>query len=290
MVWASSRCRHGSATGEFVLCRKVPALRAAALPFTPPRRRARRSSFRSRRRVSRTLLGKRTNSPMKQPDQQRATAYGGVVTHLRHSPGLRCVTYLGAAVTIQQSCGALYGAVSDLKSWTPLAMHMTAAPFVATLTWQFRNLGQPRPQDRRLLTARALRQVRAGLLLGTTAAALVVGMPALIGWTQRVEQSTTLIPLAHVMASVCYVALGNVAVTANEELVFRGYGLDVATEVVGKSVAIVGSVALFALNHGRDPMMLVGQGALGLALTALRLSSQSIWVPAGYHFAWNFML
>ncbi len=227
---------------------------------------------------------------MKQPDQQRATAYGGVVTHLRHSPVLRCVTYLGAAVTIQQSCGALYGAVSDLKSWTPLAMHMTAAPFVATLTWQFRNLGQPRPQDRRLLTARALRQVRAGLLLGTTAAALVVGMPALIGWTQRVEQSTTLIPLTHVMASVCYVALGNVAVTANEELVFRGYGLDVATEVVGKSVAIVGSVALFALNHGRDPMMLVGQGALGLALTALRLSSQSIWVPAGYHFAWNFML
>ncbi len=81
--------------------------------------------------------------------------------------------------------------------------------------------------------------------------------------------------------------LRHVAVCVNEELVFRGYGLDTATLAAGRPLAVAGLTLLFAAGHGFEWQVLIGQSAMALALTALRLRYNSLWVPMGYHFGWN---
>jgi membrane protease YdiL (CAAX protease family) len=76
----------------------------------------------------------------------------------------------------------------------------------------------------------------------------------------------------------------------NEELVFRGYGLDTASAAIGRPSAVAAMTTLFAWGHGRTthPQVLLGTAAAGLALVALRYRSDGLWMPVGYHFAWNY--
>src|SRR5581483_4112662 len=75
----------------------------------------------------------------------------------------------------------------------------------------------------------------------------------------------------------------------NEELVFRGYGYELVRAALGPVAASVALTALFATYHQWRLQVLFGEAALGLALLALRIKSGDIWLPIGYHFAWNFI-
>lgn len=55
----------------------------------------------------------------------------------------------------------------------------------------------------------------------------------------------------------------------------------------GEPAAVAVLVLLFAAFHRLTPQVFIGQAALGSALMALRLFSGGIWVPVGYHWAWN---
>src|SRR5687768_5404894 len=46
-------------------------------------------------------------------------------------------------------------------------------------------------------------------------------------------------------------------------------------------------IPLFALTHGTNGQVLLGQAALGTALTLLRVRSGGLWLPIGYDWAWN---
>lgn len=73
----------------------------------------------------------------------------------------------------------------------------------------------------------------------------------------------------------------------NEELVFRGYGYTTLRLAMPAAAAGAITTALFALAHPLTPRTLAGETALGLALLALRARSDGIWMPVGYHWAWN---
>ena len=52
-----------------------------------------------------------------------------------------------------------------------------------------------------------------------------------------------------------------------------------------KAVAVL--IPGFALYHGLDPQQVLGMLAGGTTLMLLRLHSDALWLPLGYHWAWN---
>ena len=79
-----------------------------------------------------------------------------------------------------------------------------------------------------------------------------------------------------------------------EELMFRGYILQRLNERAGRVVSILVSSVLFAVLHGANP----GADAFGVfnttiiavILCVLYFRTRSLWMPIGFHFAWNFFL
>jgi membrane protease YdiL (CAAX protease family) len=70
-------------------------------------------------------------------------------------------------------------------------------------------------------------------------------------------------------------------------MVFRGYGFETVREALGQPAAIGVLIPAFALYHGLDPQQVLGMAAGGTALMLLRLQSDALWLPIGYHWAWN---
>lgn len=79
-----------------------------------------------------------------------------------------------------------------------------------------------------------------------------------------------------------------------EELMFRGYVLQVLNERAGRTASIVVSSIVFALMHGANPgadvMAIVNVTAVGVLLSVLYFRTGSLWMPIGLHFGWNFLL
>jgi len=79
-----------------------------------------------------------------------------------------------------------------------------------------------------------------------------------------------------------------------EELMFRGYVLQTLNERAGKTGAILISSVVFALLHGANPganaMAIVNTIAVAVLLAFLYYRTGALWMPIGFHFAWNFSL
>jgi len=79
-----------------------------------------------------------------------------------------------------------------------------------------------------------------------------------------------------------------------EELMFRGYVLQVLNERAGRGVAVLVSSVIFAVMHGANPgadlMGIVNIVAIGALLAYLFYRSGALWMPIGFHAGWNFLL
>jgi Type II CAAX prenyl endopeptidase Rce1-like len=104
-----------------------------------------------------------------------------------------------------------------------------------------------------------------------------------MGWQQ------TGLSLGAILLSMAQRSLIHTAIVINEELVFRGYGLDTLRVAAGLPGAVAISTALFAVYHGLEPRQLLNTGVAGILLTVLRLGSGKLWLGAGCHFGWNSM-
>ena len=58
-------------------------------------------------------------------------------------------------------------------------------------------------------------------------------------------------------------------------------------EALGQGKAVAVLIPGFALYHGLDPQQIVGMLAGGTTLMLLRLHTDALWMPVGYHWAWN---
>jgi uncharacterized protein len=90
-----------------------------------------------------------------------------------------------------------------------------------------------------------------------------------------------------VLHSSALLGVGHLAVAWNEEMVFRGYGFETVCEALGQGKALAVLIPGFALYHGLDPQQLLGMLAGGATLMLLRLHRDALWMPVGYHWAWN---
>jgi membrane protease YdiL (CAAX protease family) len=208
---------------------------------------------------------------------------------LQRRPEVRSVVYLSGAAALLRVVAGVYAQYPEIGKY---ALHITVLPFGAAWTYAFIRL---RREDliawKQVEWQHGVRQVGTGALLGAGAFALFCGAAAACGWARLPAWGWAHATPSAILHTVFATAPEFLAAAFNEELVFRGYGLDTASAAVGRPAAIAGLTALFAWAHGRsfNPPVLAGTAAAGLALVALRMRSGGLWMPVGYHFAWNYV-
>lgn len=84
-----------------------------------------------------------------------------------------------------------------------------------------------------------------------------------------------------------------VVVAIGEEMIFRGYVLNNLLYSFDKRIALIISGVVFALFHSMNPSVswisILNIFAGGILLGAIYLYRKNIWMPIGFHFAWNFV-
>ena len=214
-----------------------------------------------------------------------------VVRTLQRQALVRSMAYAGGINLIGLAASYVVNPERN-RAWSMplvLANHSLAAPFMVGLTYAFVRL---REEDRawwhRVLLKDGTRQLLVGIALGggvylaETGAAMALGWvhfgPG--GWYGSAKTAVIWTLVSH---------LANLCVAWNEEMLYRGYGLHSLTEAIGLPGAVVVLVPLFAWGHGEGWQTFIGQSTFALTMTALRLVGKSLWLPVGYHAAWNYM-
>lgn len=117
---------------------------------------------------------------------------------------------------------------------------------------------------------------------------LITGSIRIEGFA-RPAPATTSVP-AYLLGAI----IGFFFVGLYEEVMFRGYVLQRLAERAGKAPAVIISSTIFALLHvfnpGSDPFGLFNTIIIGVLLSVLYFRTRSLWMPVGFHFAWNFFL
>jgi uncharacterized protein len=129
-----------------------------------------------------------------------------------------------------------------------------------------------------------------GLGGGMGAAAIVLAPPLLFGaarLTQLPAEPASPGTVAFVIAMLAAGAIG-------EELIFRGYALQVLIASVGPWATILPVGVLFGILHAANPgasrLSSVITAGFGVLFGYAYLRSRDLWLPIGLHFGWNFTL
>jgi len=161
------------------------------------------------------------------------------------------------------------------------------ALLTATLTALFRMLEMHPHSVGLTRTLRAAPEFTLGGVLGAAAYTVVVGVQWALGFVVVEGLQTDGGAVRLFVASLAR----NPGNAFAEELAYRGQVLNRLAERVGFKVAAVVSSLLYAGSHfrvsGFGPAAFVGLTLLGLLLAFLRRRTGSLWVPIGFHAAWN---
>ncbi|MBM3793861.1 MAG: CPBP family intramembrane metalloprotease [Acidobacteria bacterium] len=130
--------------------------------------------------------------------------------------------------------------------------------------------------------------VAAGMGTGL-AAVLLPALAGLASWkpVPAGESGVSLGGFIFLTAMLLFGAVG-------EEMLFRGYGLQVLVPVLGPIATVMPMSVLFAAAHmdnsGSDWLGLFNTFLWGVVLGATLLRTGSLWMPIGLHFGWNWIL
>ena len=138
--------------------------------------------------------------------------------------------------------------------------------------------------------AASARSLLIGAGAGMVAGLLTVLLPAAVGlatWQPSTDTSSSFPGFLFLTAMLLFGAVG-------EEMLFRGYGLQVLVPVLGPVAAILPMNVLFAAAHadnqGVSWLGLFNTFLWGVLLSAALLRSGTLWMPIGLHFGWNWIL
>jgi len=185
-----------------------------------------------------------------------------------------------------------------LKVMEPYLLHLVVASGIYTIlyTWLFALV-----LDRKRLRDLGLRLHRgwfgnfgkgaalAILIMGVIFTfSLAVGSIRVEGFARAAPEGTS------VVVYFLGVLLAFVTVGVYEELMFRGYILQRLNDRAGKTVSILVSSIIFAVMHGLNPgadaFGIFNTVGIGAILCVLYFRTGSLWMPIGFHMAWNFSL
>jgi membrane protease YdiL (CAAX protease family) len=177
-----------------------------------------------------------------------------------------------------------------------LPLAILSGLYTLAYTWAFMRL-----VDRKPLASLGLR-FRAGwfgdFVKGGGLAILVLAIIfafSLITGSIRIEGLTRPAPeTTSVFAYLLGALVGFFFVGLYEEIMFRGYVLQRLAERAGRAAAVIVSSVIFAFLHvfnpGSDPFGIFNTIIIGVLLSVLYFRTRSLWMPVGFHFAWNFFL
>jgi membrane protease YdiL (CAAX protease family) len=215
----------------------------------------------------------------------------GVIKALQRHALVRSIAY-GVVVNAIGFSASYIVNPTRTAEWTItrlLANHVLAAPFIAGVTYAFITL---RDEDRdwweRTVRKGAVQQFWLGIGLGSGTYLVSTAVAASMGWVSFRKGGWQTLSSPEVIKTLVS-HLGHLGIAWNEEMLYRGYGLHSLAEAIGFPAATTLLIPLFAWGHGEGWHVFVGQCSLGLALTTLRMVSDSIWLPIGYHTAWNYV-
>lgn len=210
----------------------------------------------------------------------------GPIQLLRESAKARSIAYLSSMVGVLLVAGKLpYNPENPFEA----NGHEKAFPGVVGVTNLFTYL---RPEDRagwdQPPSVEELADLARGAVLGATACTAMLSVAAAKGWVSAPVWGweDERMP-GDVLASAALIAAQEATLVFNEEIVFRGYGLDTLTEAFGQRGALAVSIALFARYHGPGWKRFLGLSLAGLLLALLRLRTGNLWHVAGFHLGWN---
>jgi len=186
----------------------------------------------------------------------------------------------------------MFEAVGHLQNSPPayevVNLHLATLPLGAAFTYACVCL---RPEDRarwnRVPLRQGAHQALQGVGLGTAAFMAWLGIAKARKWVSAPAAGWEQASMNEVLRSAGLLGVGHLAVSWNEEMVFRGYGFETVREALGQGKAVALLIPGFALYHGLDRQQLLGMLAGGATLILLRLHTDALWMPVGYHWAWN---
>lgn len=209
------------------------------------------------------------------------------VSYLRNTHLARGGAYLGLAALAMQGFSSLLprSAHHDLER-----VHLAVLPITLGVTRAFAELrAEDRAHWQAVPVRSGLRKFAQGAGIGAGALLITLGIARSQGWLSAPKWGFEETHPMDVAGSMAVSAIGHLAIAWNEELVFRGYGHTTLALALPRPLADALLTALFALAHPLKPRTLVGEAVLGLTLLALRDHHGDIWMPVGYHWAWNTM-
>ena len=127
-----------------------------------------------------------------------------------------------------------------------------------------------------------------GLAGGIGAAILVLLPPILVG-AAHIEKSGAF-PWGDAAFDMAFLALGAIG----EELLCRGFPLQVLLTRIGPLITVVSMGLLFGLLHtfnpSATPFSVANTAGFGVLFGYAYVRSRDLWLPIGLHFGWNFTL
>jgi hypothetical protein len=112
-------------------------------------------------------------------------------------------------------------------AWALEAIHLTTLPFVTAWTWAFVTLhDEDMVHWNKVLRKQGMKQAGLGIALGTGAFLMVVAAAYVQGWVRFPAWGWERAPKIQLARTLLFHAVGHGAIAWNEEVVFRGYGLD----------------------------------------------------------------
>jgi hypothetical protein len=207
-------------------------------------------------------------------------------------PGWRCLAYLMVYVVLFLATGAVMSEVIpgpvDFGGLRGLALTTLTflPPAVLALVFMLRFVeARPAAAFGVALHERWGRDLGLGLLVALGMGVVYVtaaGALAGVGTQAAEESSGREIALTAAFLSVA---------AASEELVYRGYPLQMLMRAAGTAPAVLCISAVFGLGHHLNPSA-TWQGTLntflaGILLSLAYLRTRSLWLPYGIHVGWN---
>ncbi|MEJ7606036.1 MAG: CPBP family intramembrane glutamic endopeptidase [Bryobacteraceae bacterium] len=94
-------------------------------------------------------------------------------------------------------------------------------------------------------------------------------------------------------ASTAFLTLALLFGAIGEEMLFRGYGFQIAIGAIGRIAAVVITSLVFGWAHSNNQNVswlgLVNTIGFGVVLAYAFLRSGDLWLPIGLHFGWNWI-
>ncbi len=196
--------------------------------------------------------------------------------------------FLGFALLIlvpgiaQLGVQALVG--NETTSADAIAVIVITAVTLLTYYWFVRIIERRKVSE--LASTYTLKELSAGILLGTVLFSTTIAILWLLGYYQvsAVNALQSIVP---------WLLIGIISGTF-EELLMRGILFRIMEESLGTWIAIALSALVFGALHLSNPNATVWAGLAisleaGIMLAAAYVYSRRLWLPIGIHIAWNFV-